>query len=343
MGNEDLGKHLESIGDLSAAADTYSKMRPDVSTPKQLLDVGKHLVRVAIQRREWGMVSAHLSKLGGAQHAEEERAFQPYLKVAQGIALLGQEKYRDAAISFLSADSIVSAATYSELASQSDVASYGGLLALASMNRKELQHHVLDNAGFRAFLEHAPHIRRAVTQFVSGRYSACIAVLEAYRADYLLDLYLQKHVAAVYSQIRSKCIVQYLIPFSCVSFETMDRAFGGPGQDIEGELADMIQAGVLQARINTIDKVNPSPPSEIGVNKLAKLTPLFFSLLLKLVTTQVANPRAQMQESALRTAEAYERLALDRLRRMGLAAAELELKSGKRQHPFGEMVDETLG
>lgn len=260
MGNEDLAKHLESTGDLNAAAETYSKMRPDVSTPKQFIDVGKHLVRVSIQRREWAMVGAHLSKLGGSQPAEDERTVQPYLKISQGIALLGHSKFKDAALSFLTADASVSAATYSEIASQSDVASYGGLLALASMDRNELQRHVLDNAHFRTFLEHAPHIRRAVTQFVSGRYSACISILESYRADYLLDIFLQKHVATIYSRIRSKCIIQYLIPFSCVSLETMDNAFGGPSQGIENELADMIQSGALQARINTIDKVGSWSP-----------------------------------------------------------------------------------
>src|SRR5688500_8967796 len=109
MGNEDLAKHLESIGDLNAASETFSKIRPDVSTPTQFVDVGKHRVRVSIQRREWGMVSAHLSKLGGAQHADDEKAVQPYLKVAHGIALLGQEKYKEAAFSFLSADSSVPA------------------------------------------------------------------------------------------------------------------------------------------------------------------------------------------------------------------------------------------
>jgi COP9 signalosome complex subunit 1 len=265
MGNEDLAKHLESIGDLNAASETFSKMRPDVSTPKQFLDVGKHLVRVSIQRREWGMVSAHLSKLGGAQHADEEKAVQPYLKIAHGIALLGQEKYKEAAVNFLSADSIVPGSTYSELASQGDIASYGGLLALASMDRNELQDNVLDNAEFRTFLEQAPHIRRAVTQFVSGRYSACIAILESYRPDYLLDIYLQKHIEKVYSEIRRKCIVQYLIPFSCVSLDTMNKAFGGPDQLIEGELAGMIQSGALEARINTIDKVNPRPPRREGL------------------------------------------------------------------------------
>ncbi|KAL2271609.1 hypothetical protein VTJ83DRAFT_980 [Remersonia thermophila] len=320
MGHEDLGKHMESIGDLNAAAEAYSKMRPDISTPKQFLDVGKHLVRVSIQRQEWGMVTAHLGKLGGTQYAEDDKAVQTYTKIGYGIALLGQEKYKDAALGFLAADPAIPASSYNELASPSDVAVYGGLLALASMDREELQSAVLENSKFRTFLEQAPHIRRAVTQFVSGRYSACIAILESYRPDYLLDLYLQKHVPAIYSQIRNKCIVQYLIPFSCVSLDTMEKAFGRPGQSIEDELADMIQAGALEARIDSIKK---------------------------LVTTRTANPRSQMQAAALRTAEHYERQALDRLRRIGLAAADLELKGGKKlggfapQHDF--LVEETLG
>ncbi|EAQ91011.1 hypothetical protein CHGG_02946 [Chaetomium globosum CBS 148.51] len=320
MGNEDLAKHLESIGDLNAASETFSKMRPDVSTAKQLIDVSKHLVRVCIQRREWDMVSAHLSKIGGAQSADEEKAVQPYLKIAYGIAFLGRGRFKDAALSFLSADSSIPSSTYGELASQSDVAIYGGLLALASMDRAELQSTVLDNAQFRTFLEQAPHIRRAVAQFVSGRYSACIAILESYRPDYLLDIYLQKHIAAIYSQIRSKCIIQYLTPFSCVSLDSMNKAFGGPDQNVEDELADMIQSGALQARINAIDK---------------------------LVTTKAANPRTQMQNSALRMAEDYEKQGLDRLRRMGLAAADLELKTGKKPGLFASqtdlMLEEALG
>lgn len=322
MGNEDLGKHLESIGDLNGANEAYAKMRPDVSTPKQFLEVGRHLVRVAIQRHEWGMVSAHVSKLGGAQHVEEEKAIQPYLKVAQGIALLGQEKYKDAALSFVAVDSSVSGSSYNELASQSDVAVYGGLLALASMDRKELQTNVLDNSQFRTLLEHVPHIRRAVSQFVSGRYSACIAILESYRPDYLLDIYLQKHTEIIYSKIRSKCIIQYLIPFSCLSLDTMGKAFNRPDEAIESELAEMIQSGALQARINTIDK---------------------------LVTTVAVNPRAKMQQAALQAAEHYEREALDRLRWMGLVAADLELKAGRKMGVQGFpgqgdfVVEETLG
>ncbi|KAK4115376.1 PCI-domain-containing protein [Canariomyces notabilis] len=340
MGNEDLGKHYESIGDLNAAAEAYSKMRPDASTVKQFIDVGKHLVRVSVQRREWGMVGAHLSKMGGAQSAEDEKALQPYVKIAQGIALIGQEKYLAAAHSFLAAEPTAPSSTYSDLASPNDVAIYGGLLALAFMDRTDLQSQVLDNPRFRSFLELEPHIRRAIAQFVSGRYSACIAILESYRADYLLDIYLQKHIPHIYAQIRSKCIVQYLVPFSCVSLETMTKAFGIPDQPIEDELAEMIQSGALQARINTIDKVIPC------LTPRNSRPPLTF---LKYVTTKATNSRVQMQESALQAAENYERQALDRLRRIGLAAADLELKGPKKMggHGFANqpeyLMEETLG
>lgn len=303
MGNEDLGRHLEAIGELDAAAEAYYRMRPDVSTSKHLIDVGKHLVSISVQRREWPMVTANLNKITGLQNGDEEKAIQPYLKIMHGIALLGQEKYADAALSFLQTDATSPSSTYNDYASPNDVAIYGGLLALATMDRKDLQAKVLDNQNFRTFLELEPHIRRAITQFVNGRYSACLAILESYRSDYLLDIYLQKHIKSIYSQIRSKCIVQYLIPFSCVTLESMNAAFALPGQSLEDELAGMIREGVLQARIDSIDK---------------------------LVTTVSINPRVKMQQTTLETAKSYEKEALERIRRMNIIAADLEVKGTKR-------------
>ncbi|KAK4196539.1 putative COP9 signalosome complex subunit 1 [Triangularia verruculosa] len=305
MGNEDLAKHYEAIGDLNAASEHYSKMRPDVSTAKHLVDVGKHLVRVAIQRREWNMLFPHLAKMSlNGQYPEEERSSQPFIKAATGIAFLGQDKYHEAALAFLEADPTVPAKAYSDIISRNDIAVYGGLLALATMDRRELQAMVLENQSFRMFLEPEPHIRRAVTMFVNGRYSSCIEILEGYRSDYLLDIYLQKHVSRIYAKIRSKCIVQYLIPFSCVSLETLEKAFGSPESSIEDELAVMIEEGVLEARIDGIER---------------------------LVHTVRVDPRAQMQASALASAENYEKQAVERLRRMAIAAADLELTPIKKQ------------
>lgn len=258
MGHEDLGKHYETIGDLGKAFEAYSHMRPDVSTPRHIVEIGKHLASVSIQRRDWVMVATNLNKLVGYQNGEEDKLFQPYQKIATGIAMLGQEKYAEAAKSFLEADTSVPSTSYNEIASANDVAIYGCLLALATMDRKDLQTNVLENSNFKSFLQLEPHLRKAVSQFVIGRYSACLAILESYQPDYLLDIYLQRHVAKIYADIREKCIINYLVPFSCVTLDSMKTAFAAPGKPIEPELAAMIRAGKLQARINKIDGVSDS-------------------------------------------------------------------------------------
>lgn len=48
------------------------------------------------------------------------------------------------------------------------------------------------------------------------------------------------------------------------------------------------------------------------------------------MTTISADPRGNLQTSALKTARNYEKQAIDKLRRMSLAAADLELKSQKK-------------
>ncbi|KAK4225514.1 26S proteasome subunit RPN7-domain-containing protein [Podospora fimiseda] len=310
IGHEDLGKHLESIGDLAGATEAFNKMRPDVSTVKQLLEVGKHLIRTAIQRREWGGIHSHFSKLlFKGDNPDEEKTVQPYVNIAKGITHLYLGEYQEACDNFLTTESnTINTPSYAEIASRNDVAVYGGLLALATMNRIGLQHDVLDNDNFRGFLETEPHIRRAINAFVTGRYSACIQILETYRPDYLLDIHLHKHISTIYSMIRSKCIVQYLLPFSCIKLQTIAEAFSCTEQAIASELADMIQQGKLKARINLIDGVS------------------------QLLSTVRIDPRTQMQAEALASAEDYERQAIERLRRMSLAAADLELRQAKQKN-----------
>lgn len=275
--------------------------------PAHLLDTAKHMIGVLIQRRDWPSVLVNVAKITAGTHSTAEdsaRSDQSYLKMVSGIAYLHSDKYYDAAKSFLETGDLASCQSYNSITSANDVATYGGLLALTSMDRSELQSRVLDNTNFRNYLELEPHIRKAVSMFVNGRYSACLAILESYRADYLLDIHLQKHVAAIYSQIRSKCIVQYFIPFSCVTLESMNQAFAKPGDSLEAELITMIRAGKLQARINTIDR---------------------------LLVAVSSNSRVEMQTKGLEAAKNYEKEAIERIRRMSIAAADLEVKGYSRK------------
>jgi COP9 signalosome complex subunit 1 len=304
-----LGAHLERIGDLSGASDAYVRMRGDASTQFHIIEVSKHIISVMLQRHDWPSVLVNVNKiLAGSISDEDQKQLQPYQKMVSGIANLHMDKYYDAAKSFLEIGDITVCQSYNEIASPNDVATYGGLLALASMDRPELQSRVLDNTGFRSYLELEPHIRKAVSMFVNGRYSACLATLESFRPDYLLDIHLQKHVSAIYKEIRSKCIQQYFVPFSCVTLESMNAAFAKPEESLEAELITMIRSGALKARINTIDK------------------------LLVAVST---DRRTEMQTQGLEAAKNYEKEAIERIRRMSIVAADLEVKGGNRKGAGG--------
>lgn len=254
MGNEDLAKHFESMGDLHQAYDIYSRMRVDASSSKHIIETGLHLTRVSVLRRDWPMAISNVHKMSGFALETGDKNAQAVCNVNFGIGLLGQGKYAEAAQAFVRIDSSVSASVYGEFASPNDIATYAGLLSLATLDRPGLTK-FLDNSTIRTFLELEPQFRRAVSQFVNGRYSACLAILESSRPDYLLDIYLQPHVPELFRMIRAKCIFHFLQPFSCVTIDSMNAAFALPGESIETELIDMIRNGGLQARIDPIERV----------------------------------------------------------------------------------------
>lgn len=305
MGNEDLGQHLESIGKLQEALEAYNRMRQDVGTVRHIIECIKHVTSVALQRRDWTLVSNTVGKLVGVQTEDDDKSTMAFVRLASGIALLCNNHHAEAANNFLQVDSTVAPATYAHIVSPNDIAIYGGLTALATMQRQDLQQRVLDNQVFRAFLEQETNIRKAISLFINGRYSSCLSILESARPDYMLDIYLHKQIATLYSKIRSKCIVQYFLPFSCVTIASLDAAFGIPGQSIESELVDMVRDGSLKARIDAKEKL------------LIAVRP---------------DPRVEMQMEALEVARRYEQEAKERLRRINLIAAGLEAVTPIQKH-----------
>lgn len=257
MGNEDLGKHYQATGDLTKSFEAFSRMRQDVSHNKHVIAISKHLIEVAIEQGNWIAVSSNVAKIRGVMVPtdEDSAALQPYLSVTEGLAHLADGEFYFAALSFLKAEPGLGL-TYNNIITANDVAIYGGLCALASMDRNELQTEVLENSNFRTYLELEPHIRRAISAFVNSRYSTCLEILEAYYTDYFLDIHLQKHIEELYQLVRGKSIVQYFIPFSCVTLDSLNATFAASGKTIDKELVAMIQRKELDARIDTQNRVS---------------------------------------------------------------------------------------
>ncbi|KAF7879175.1 hypothetical protein EAF04_000373 [Stromatinia cepivora] len=319
MGNEDLGKHYEATGQLALAFDAYSRMRQDISIPRHVIDVCKHIIEVSIERKEYIAVLSNVQKMRGtAVGPDDDKVIKPFCHAAEGIAQMHAGQYAVAAQTFLQTPPGMGA-SYNTIVSANDIAVYGGLCALATIERNDLQKLVLENSDFRAYLELEPHIRRAIQAFVGSKYSTCLEILESYKADYLLDIHMQKHVDDLYTRVRSKSIVQYFIPFSCVTFETLNKNFAPPGKTIEKELAEMIKCGELDARIDLVAKT--------------------------LISTPKAT-RQEIQQEALKTAKQVEREARQHLLRMNIVASDMEVRASResgRRGMGGGMAGELFG
>jgi len=256
MGHEDLGNHYYASGELPNAFKSYSRMRDFCTAPKHIIEMSLKIIRVCVEQGNYMSVSSHVSKIGNLQKTpDEEKELRPKLAAAMGLAHLSNGHFLDAARYFLDCPSTLGN-SFSDVISASDVAVYGGLCALASMDRNTLKTEVLDSSNFRAFLEVEPQIRRAISYFYTAKYSNCLQILNDYKSDYLLDIHLSRHVKLLYDTILSKSIVQYFIPFSCVTLVSMAEAFDTDEARLEEELIGMIGNGILDARIDTKNRVS---------------------------------------------------------------------------------------
>lgn len=266
MGQEDIGRHFFEIADYSQAFKAFSRMREYCTTSKQIAQMTLKLLLVCMFNHNWVVAHSYQQKVQTLQMTDEEKAkYDHILSACSGLSHLKQDHYVEAASAFLSVHHNFIALEpqaainfQREVISPNDVAAYGGLCALATMDRDTLQRRVLENTAFRPILETEPHIRRAITMFCSSKYSGCLNILESYMADYLIDLHLQDHFVKLYRLIRAKCIVQWCSAFSKVTFAEIEKAFPSKlvdGGEIQGELERMIYNNELDARIDLVDKV----------------------------------------------------------------------------------------
>ena len=260
MGSEELGIHYHNIGDLGNALKSFHRMKDYTTAQGHVATMSFLIITINAEQRNWMAIGSQLSRVGNLNFKPEEAPkYQPKIQAAFGLQHMCQGEFREAANNFLRTDFALGD-TYTELISSNDIAVYGGLCALASMSRAELQSKVLDNTNFRSFLELEPHIRRAINSFCASKYSQCLEVLESYRADYLLDIHLQNILPNLYNKIRTKSIVQYFQPFSRVTLENMEQMFGTAIQNsqrsaLRDELIGMIRSGALNARIDMENNV----------------------------------------------------------------------------------------
>lgn len=314
MAYDDIGRYYQHIGALGEAIKNFNREREYCQLPTHICIMVNRLINANIEQNNWLSVKENVNKIQSLpQKPVDADKLDAKLISAQGLAEMCTQQYRKAALTLVECnpymvhnrqDDPAIDDLYNSVMSPSDVATYGALCALATMGRGELKKHVLENNKFRNYLELEPHLRRAISSFVAGKYSQCLDILQAYRTDYLLDLYLSSHYDRLFNLVRNKAIVQYLIPYSRVTFSALATAFKTNEQDIVDSLIELIQSHQISAMLDL----------ECG-----------------LLVTSKTESRPELFKSALESSQEYEKMMQSQLLRFAIVNANLEVQSPKQQ------------
>ncbi|XP_001628909.2 COP9 signalosome complex subunit 1 [Nematostella vectensis] len=257
-GHDDLGDHYFECGDLNNALKCYSRSRDYCTSAKHVVNMCLNVIKVSIHMGNWSHVLNYVNKAENTTElTEKERGSSQTtltkLKCAAGLAELATRKYKSAARYFLQAS--FDHCDCPELLSSNNVAIYGGLCALASFDRQELQKKVLSSSSFKLFLELEPQLRDVLYKFHESQYATCLKLLDDLKDNFMLDMYLAQHITKLYSQIRKRALIQYFSPYVSADMSKMAHAFNTTVHQLEDELSQLILDGQINARIDSHNKV----------------------------------------------------------------------------------------
>ncbi|XP_073836584.1 COP9 signalosome subunit 1b [Musca autumnalis] len=257
-GHDDLGDHYLSCGDLSNALKCYSRARDYCTSGKDVVNMCLNVIKVSLYLQNWSHVLSYVSKAESTPDFSESskdanQAVLTRLKCAAGLAELQTKKYKLAAKFFLQAS--FDHCDFPEMISPNNVAMYGGLCALATFDRQELQKNVISSSSFKLFLELEPQLRDIVFKFYESKYASCLTLLDEIRDNLLLDMYIAPHVNTLYTKIRNRALIQYFSPYLSADMRKMAIAFNRTVEALENEVMQLILEGQIQARIDSHNKI----------------------------------------------------------------------------------------
>lgn len=258
-GHDDLGDHYLDCGDLTNALKCYSRARDYCTSGKHVVNMCMNVIKVSIYLQNWSHVTSYVSKAEGTpefselQSKDANQHIITKLKCAAGLAELATKKYKSAAKHFLQAN--LDHCDFPELMSPNNVAMYGGLCALATFDRHELQKNVIFSSSFKLFLELEPQLRDIILKFYESKYASCLKLIEEIKDNLLLDMYIAPHINNLYTQIRNRALIQYFSPYLSADMRKMATAFNRTVNALEDELIQLILDGQIQARIDSHNKI----------------------------------------------------------------------------------------
>jgi COP9 signalosome complex subunit 1 len=271
LGYNDLGDFHYERGNLDEALKSYIRTRDYCTMPRHNAEMCIRVINVSIDLLQIRNVSNYVSKAG---NAITEPVFRSKLKAAAGLVAIAEGQYKLAARNFLEVEPDLSE-SFSTVIAAEDVAMYGTLCSLATLDRPSVRKALIEAPNFKCFLELTPEIKLLVQNFLSGKYGECLLFLDTIKPQLLLDIHLSKHAERLVAEILERMILLYFSPYSVVDMNKMAAAFSMDLARLEKLVAGLISKDRVSARIDSQKKTihrRQHDVRSIAINKVLNLS-----------------------------------------------------------------------
>ena len=171
------------------------------------------------------------------------------LKVYDGLLALQRRDYKRASEALLDS---VSTFTAVELLGYEQCIFYTVLAALKTLPRPTLKKKVVASPEVAGALAEQPAVAELLHSFYEGRYAAFLGSLLALQPKLAEDRYTAAHAPWLLRELRIGAYVQFLESYKSITLSGMATAFGVSAQFLDADLARLIAAGRVAAKIDAV-------------------------------------------------------------------------------------------
>ncbi|KAF8899911.1 26S proteasome subunit RPN7-domain-containing protein [Gymnopilus junonius] len=279
MAHRDLGDFYRASGDYGTSLKHYTKSREFCTTSQHVLDMCMSILELLIEQRNYSHLTTYVFKAdaaldaataasttastvtgasasasaGAKKKSTERDNVQAKLDLATALSHLGQGGYEKAAQAFLKIGPAKDLGDW--LIAPGDIAIYGTICALATFPRSAIRSRILENSIFGAYIEQEPYVRELIEAYMNSNFKTVLELLSRYSTRHSIDIHLSPHVHDLTSLIRNSAVVMYFQPFASIKLDRMSAAFGWTMEEVEYHVVNLIQAGDIQGRVDSQNKI----------------------------------------------------------------------------------------
>lgn len=238
------------MGQFDSALRSYAKVREYCTNAGQIAHLSLELMRISIWIGNYSHVLAFGSRAKSTVSAAMELTSPIYAYCGLANFCLGD--YEEALAHFLK----VETDTSDGIITKTDISVYISLCALACWDHKRLIQELERNEEFNALSDLDPSLRRCLQAKCNRKYSLLLDTLQQNAQDYSLDMYLAPQLTNLFSLIRERSLLDYLIPYSALPFSKIAVDFHIDENFIEKNLLEIIEAKKLNGKVDSLQKVS---------------------------------------------------------------------------------------